>query len=156
MLSTQITYSHKVSVNTVCMRRSMRREGRERRTSSPNTDPSMGDGSSSTADDHGLSPLIRTCFAVHAYHLESDPVRAHWDAALVSTTLGGLLASARGVFVALTMPKGLRMSTFASVTQACLPLYIVPFVLGSQFDCLTATTTTSRFPNHSSGADVLG
>ena len=109
-------------------------------------------------DDDGSWPLLATCFQAHMHNIRNDPVRAHWDAAFVSTFIGGTLAVARGAVAAILQPRGLRLSTFSAVTQSCLPLYIIPFALGAQWDTYAATSTTSdeTASTYSSDADVLG
>ena len=111
------------------------------------------------------SEQLRSMFALHAYNLQHSPALAHWTAAGVSTALGCVLAAGRGAFVALTQPpvrvrrqkcsslhallsaecnpfsfsQGLRWSAFISVSRSAAPLYIIPFVLGSQVDCFEAS-----------------
>ena len=82
---------------------------------------------------------LRSAFALHAANLEHSPVLAHWTAAGVATIFGCFLAAGRGVFVAATQPSGLRWASFAQVSRSVAPLYVIPFVLGSQLDCYEAT-----------------
>ena len=91
--------------------------------------------SSAEAATSGESEWLRSLFALHAHHLETSPVMAHWTAAGVSTMIGCTLASVRGIFVASTQPHGVRLETFLRVSRGVAPLYIIPFVLGSQLDC---------------------
>lgn len=107
--------------------------------------------------DDGSWPLLKIAFAIHEDNLKYHPTRAHWNAALVSTGLGVFLAGARGGFAALTTPAGSRAITFIKVTYAVIPLYVIPFVLGSQWDCYAASWRhNDTAKRHSSGADVLG
>lgn len=106
--------------------------------------------------DDGSWPLLKVAFAIHEDDLKYNPTRAHWNAALVSTGLGVLLATLRGGFVALTTPAGARAITFVKVSQGIIPLYVIPFVLGSQWDCYAASWRHNDTAKHSSGADVLG
>ena len=78
-------------------------------------------------------------FAFHAYQLENNPVAAHWAAAGVSTAIGCFMATVRGLCVAVMQPPGARLQTWAGVTRSVAPLYIIPFVLGSQLDCYEAS-----------------
>ena len=84
------------------------------------------------------SEALRSMFALHAHHLDRSPVLAHWTAAGIATSIGCTLAAARGAFVALTQPAGARFKTFAMVSRSAAPLYVIPFVLGSQLDCYEA------------------
>ena len=78
--------------------------------------------------------------ATHSQNLRYAPVQAHWEAAAVMGSLGGLMALARGAVVAMMEPgpPAKRLLTFAIATRAIAPLYIIPFVLGSQLDCYQA------------------
>ena len=96
-------------------------------------------GSSSELLVTGESETLRSIFALHADCLEHSPVLAHWTAAGISTALGCVLAAARGTFVAAMQPAGMRVKTFAAVSRGVAPLYIIPFVLGSQVDCYEAS-----------------
>ena len=78
---------------------------------------------------------LENVFAQHSHNLRYNPVLAHYEAAVASTAVGCVLAVARGAFVSLTQPPGQRLLGFRLATQAVAPLYIIPFVLGSQFDC---------------------
>lgn len=89
--------------------------------------------------DDASSPSLKALFALHAHYLEHSPVVAHWTAAGVSTCLGCVLAAGRGLFVAATVERAVRWTTFASVSRSVAPLYIIPFVLGSQLDCYEAS-----------------
>lgn len=82
-----------------------------------------------------MQERIRTLFEVHDQMLTHNPVQAHWNAAAVATAGGALLSVCRGAAAALTNPAGQRLRVFAFVTQGVAPLYIIPFVLGSQVDC---------------------
>ena len=85
------------------------------------------------------SPRLAALFALHAEALEHQPVLAHWTAAGFATLFGCVLAAGRGAFVAVTQPAGLRWAAFANVSRSVAPLYIIPFVLGSQLDCYEQT-----------------
>lgn len=78
---------------------------------------------------------IEDAFAKHSHNLRYNPVLAHYEAAAVSTAVGCVLAVARGAFVSITQPPGQRLLGFRIATKAVAPLYIIPFVLGSQLDC---------------------
>jgi len=90
-------------------------------------------------DADGASPYLRSIFAFQQYQLQNNPVQAHWYAGGCATVLGCALAAVRGLSVAVTQQKGLRMAAFIGVSRAAAPLYIIPFVLGSQLDCYEAT-----------------
>ena len=100
---------------------------------------------------------LRALFALHAEHLETSPVLAHWTAAGFSTILGFTLASCRGLFVAGMQPAGTRLQTFGRTTRAVAPLYIIPFVLGGQLDCYdTVARKNAAARDLSTGAADLG
>lgn len=90
------------------------------------------------------SPYLRSLFAFHAHHLETSPVLAHWEAGGIATVMGCCLAAVRGMFVATTQPAGHRLTAFLSVSRAAAPLYIIPFVLGSQLDCYEASWSRDK------------
>ena len=74
-----------------------------------------------------LTPLqrrIRAAFKQHSYNLRFDPVLAHWEAAAVSTTIGLILALARGATAAVMNPPHLRLATFAFVSRSVAPLCV--------------------------------
>jgi hypothetical protein len=73
---------------------------------------------------------VRMAFAEHSHNLTHNPVRAHWDAAMASTTLGVVMAMARGTVVALMSPPPQRLHTFLRVSNSVAPLYCIPFTLG--------------------------
>ena len=73
---------------------------------------------------------VRMGFAEHNFNLSHDPVRAHWDAAAVSTALGLTMAVLRGAVVAGMSPPAHRWAVFASVARSTAPLYCIPFTLG--------------------------
>ena len=78
---------------------------------------------------------VQDAFAQHSHNLRYNPVLAHYEAAAASTAFGCVMAVARGAFVSLTQPPGQRLLAFRLATKAVAPLYIIPFVLGGQFDC---------------------
>ena len=92
----------------------------------------------------GESPYLRSLFAFHLYQLQHNPVQAHWNAGGCATVLGCVLAAVRGFSVAVTQPAGHRVAAFIGVSRAAAPLYIIPFVLGSQLDCYEATWARER------------
>eukprot|EP00965_Chrysotila_dentata_P222412 6192954-Pleurochrysis_carterae.AAC.2 len=67
--------------------------------------------------------------------LLSHPVFAHWSAAAAATLFGCVLAAGRGAVFAATCAPAERAAGFAFATRGAAPLYVVPFVLGSQLDC---------------------
>ena len=78
---------------------------------------------------------LREALAVHDYNLTHDPARAHWNAALAGTAVGLLMSGARGAVTALMQPSPLRWQCFFLVSRGVAPLYVIPFVLGTQLDC---------------------
>jgi len=94
-------------------------------------------------------------FAEHDYLLTHDPARAHWNAAVVAMSFGSLLSIARGSVAAFTNPPGQRWAIFIFVTRGVAPLYIVPFVMGTQWDCYQAAWA-KRSPNARPHTATLG
>lgn len=82
---------------------------------------------------------VRLAFAQHSHNLKHAPVLAHYEAAMVSTLVGCAFAVARGIVVASMQPPGQRLKVLPLATRGIAPLYIVPFVLGSQLDCYMAS-----------------
>mmetsp|Transcript_34896 Transcript_34896/g.73387 ORF Transcript_34896/g.73387 Transcript_34896/m.73387 type:complete len:121 (-) Transcript_34896:620-982(-) len=80
-------------------------------------------------------PSLKSLFDWHAYNLQTDPVFAHWSAAAAATLFGCVLAAGRGAVFAATCAPAERAAGFAFATRGAAPLYVVPFVLGSQLDC---------------------
>ena len=89
---------------------------------------------------------LRTALWWHKYNLQHNPVQAHWDAATASTIFGMAMAVARGAVVASMNSPAQRLHSFLMVTRGTAPLYIIPFVLGSQLDCYQATWAAAGAP----------
>ena len=78
------------------------------------------------------------------YNLDHDPWYAHWSSAALSVATGICLGMARGAVFAATCPPTQRLRGFMLASGAASPLYIVPFVIGSQWDCWEAITERSN------------
>ena len=86
-------------------------------------------------------PSLRQLAEWHSYNLDIDPVYAHWSSTGFAIVVGISLSAARGAVAAGMVPPHERLATFAFMTRACAPLYVVPFVLG-------ASASASAASNH--------
>jgi len=88
-----------------------------------------------------VTPLERV-LAQHDSDMTHNPGRACRRLAMTATVAGFSLAVARGAVAAYLTPAGSTASVivfhFGAVFKTCLPLYVLPFVLVSQYDCWTA------------------
>lgn len=98
----------------------------------------------------------------HERDMEHNPSRACRRLALCAATAGVALAGARGLVAATLSPAlslGERVFACRAVFQTCVPLYVLPFVLVSQYDCWTAVAER-RAPRrrrwHNDAANDLG
>lgn len=99
---------------------------------------------------------IQAAFREHSRLLQSDPARAHWNAAAVATTVGLGFSMARGSVAALLSPPGQRLAAFYYVSRGVSPLYVIPFVLATQVDCYAATWANRGAPRPPSEAGLGG
>lgn len=80
-------------------------------------------------------PWLRRALEEHSFNLVHNPALAHWHAATASAILGCALAAVRGTIVAVMQPPAGRWPAFVGITRGVTPLYVIPFVLVSQYDC---------------------
>ena len=99
---------------------------------------------------------VQQAFADHSKLLETNPVRAHWNSAAVSASFGMAMSVARGGVAAMTNPPGQRLFAFLFVTRAVAPLYIIPFVIGSQVDDYEASWAKQNRSARAKRADMGG
>ena len=100
-------------------------------------------------------PTLKELGERHSYNLDNDPVYAHWSSAGFMIAVGMGFALARGLVVAATQPAPHRWQAFAFAARGVAPLYVVPFVLGAQYDCYrVAHERRHRSIDHGGGLDV--
>jgi len=103
-----------------------------------------------------VTPWARV-LAQHDADMTHNPKRACRRLALTATVAGFSLAFARGAVAASLTPSPTTSAAvvfhFGAVFKTCLPLYVLPFLLASQYDCWTAVAerragvATKRFYN---------
>uniref|UniRef100_A0A6U4G5L2 Uncharacterized protein n=1 Tax=Phaeomonas parva TaxID=124430 RepID=A0A6U4G5L2_9STRA len=71
----------------------------------------------------------------HGWDCEFRPARAHVNAACASLIFGLGLGVGRGTVFAMTVPGPQRLRGFFFAAKSTAPLYCIPFLLGSQYDC---------------------
>ena len=84
-------------------------------------------------------PTLRELAEWHSYNGVPHPRFAHGSAAVVATAFGSLLGAGRAVFFAMTCPLAERAAGFAFAFRGAAPMYIIPFVIGAQWDLLEAS-----------------
>ena len=71
----------------------------------------------------------------HSHNLDRDPLFGHYSAAAAAVIAGVIFGFARGASTALLAAPGSRLTGFIVATTTATPLYVTPFVLGTQWDC---------------------
>jgi len=107
-----------------------------------------------------VTPLARL-LAQHDQDMTYEPSRACRRLAIAAAAAGVSLAFARGAVAAILTPTGTfaeGVFHFGAVFKTCAPLYVLPFVLVSQYDCWNAVNerkhgkrNTEDFSVHSQG-----
>ena len=96
----------------------------------------------------------------HSRNLDHNPVLAHWSSAVFAVCCGCGFGCLRGLVVAATLPPQQRWRGFTFAVRGATPLYVIPFVAGTQLDCYSATAARAGRPpplcTASSGAADLG
>lgn len=89
----------------------------------------MGDGGSLPPPPIVGVPTLRELAEWHSYNGVHHPTFA----------FGSLLGAGRAVFFAMTCPPAERAAGFAFAFRGAAPMYIIPFVIGAQWDLLEAS-----------------
>ena len=84
-------------------------------------------------------PSLHDLAEQHSINLDTDPVYAHWSSAGFAIAAGVAMGAARGAVTALMSPPAHRLEVFMFVTRGAAPLYVIPFMLGMQWDCYRTT-----------------
>eukprot|EP00619_Florenciella_sp_RCC1007_P015155 CAMPEP_0205909700 /NCGR_PEP_ID=MMETSP1325-20131115/4044_1 /ASSEMBLY_ACC=CAM_ASM_000708 /TAXON_ID=236786 /ORGANISM="Florenciella sp., Strain RCC1007" /LENGTH=124 /DNA_ID=CAMNT_0053276019 /DNA_START=154 /DNA_END=524 /DNA_ORIENTATION=- len=82
----------------------------------------------------GFSAAITAFVERQQYNYVHDPISAHADTAAVAVVAGTALGAVRGATSALLSPPAGRLQVFLHTTKAASVIYVIPFLLGSQFD----------------------
>ena len=80
-------------------------------------------------------PTLTNLLDWHSHNIDRDPLFAHYSAAAAAVLAGVVFGLARGASTALLSAKGSRLAGFILATKTATPLYVTPFVLGTQLDC---------------------
>lgn len=112
-------------------------------------------------DGWSPSTWLREAAECHSRNLDERPVYAHYSVAALALGLGLVMGSARGAVFAISCPPGDRLRGFLFATRSTVPLYAIPFVIGTQLDCFEATMRRRgrgrpSVSDFSSGAADLG
>ena len=103
---------------------------------------------------------LREMMEAHSWNIDHRPVYARWSSAAAAVAFGCTLGAARGLVNAILNPPAQRLQAFLFTARGVTPLYVIPFVLGTQFDCYTTELSRRGQPirSHdcSSGPADLG
>ena len=80
-------------------------------------------------------PTLANLLDWHSHNIDRDPLFAHYSSAAAAVLAGVVFGLARGASTALLSAKGSRLTGFILATKTATPLYVTPFVLGTQLDC---------------------
>ena len=80
-------------------------------------------------------PTLTNLLDWHSHNVDRDPLFAHYSSAAAAVVAGVVFGLARGASTALLSAKGSRLAGFILATKTATPLYVTPFVLGTQLDC---------------------
>ena len=80
-------------------------------------------------------PTLTNLLDWHSHNIDRDPLFAHYSSAAAAVLAGVVFGLARGASTALLSAKGSRLAGFILATKTATPLYVTPFVLGTQLDC---------------------
>ena len=80
-------------------------------------------------------PTLTNLLDWHSHNIDRDPLFAHYSSAAAAVLAGVVFGLARGASTALLSAKGSRLTGFILATKTATPLYVTPFVLGTQLDC---------------------
>ena len=80
-------------------------------------------------------PTLTNLLDWHSHNIDRDPLFAHYSSAAAAVVAGVVFGLARGASTALLSAPGSRLTGFILATKTATPLYVTPFVLGTQLDC---------------------
>ena len=80
-------------------------------------------------------PTLTNLLDWHSHNIDRDPLFAHYSSAATAVVAGVVFGLARGASTALLSAPGSRLTGFILATKTATPLYVTPFVLGTQLDC---------------------
>ena len=80
-------------------------------------------------------PTLTNLLDWHSHNIDRDPLFAHYSSAAAAVLAGVAFGLARGASTALLSAPGSRLTGFILATKTATPLYVTPFVLGTQLDC---------------------
>ena len=108
-----------------------------------------------------VMPTLKELAEAHSWNIDHRPVYARWSIAAFAVGVGCAFGAARGLVNAALNPPGQRLAAFILTARGVTPLYVIPFVLGTQYDCYLTEQSRKGRPirshaSYSTGAAELG